>query len=84
MEEPNPSLSQIPVPTSDATLLCDTSTGTPRPLVPPQLRRQVFDALHSLLYPAVRAKQRLVTSKCVWLGINKDVRDWTQTCLQCQ
>ena len=76
--------SRIPVPTCDATLLCDTSTGTPRPLVPPQFRRQVFDALHSLSHPDVCATQRLVTSRYVWPGINKDVRDWTRICLQCQ
>ncbi len=77
-------LSRIPVPTCDASLLCDTSTGTPRPLVLPQFRRQVFDALHSLSHPGVRATRRLVTSRYVWPGINKDVHDWTRTCLQCQ
>ena len=41
-------LAQILVPTCDATLLRDTSTGTPHPLVLHQFRRQVFDALHSL------------------------------------
>ena len=30
------------------TLVCDTSTGTRRPYVLAQYRRQVFDALHSL------------------------------------
>ena len=77
-------LSRISVPTCDATLLCDTSTRIPCPLVPPQFRRQVFDALHSLSHPGVRATQRLVTSRYVWPGLNKDVQDWTHTCLQCQ
>ena len=77
-------LSRIPIPTCDATLLCDMSTGTPHPLVPPQFHRQVFDALHSLSHPGIRATQGLVTSRYVWPGINKDVRDWTRTCLQCQ
>ena len=34
-------------PTCGATLLCDTSTGVPCPLVPPQFRHQVFDTLHT-------------------------------------
>ena len=81
---PSLTLSWISVPTCDATLLCDTSTGTPRPLVPPQFCRQVFDTLHSLSHPGVCVTQRLVTSRYVWPGINKDVGDWTRTCLQCQ
>ena len=81
---PSLTLSRISVPTCDATLLCDTSTGTPRPLVPPQFCRQVFDTLHSLSHPGVCVTQRLVTSRYVWPGINKDVGDWTRTCLQCQ
>ena len=81
---PSLTLSWIPVPTCDASLLCDTSTGTPHPLVPPQFCRQVFDALHSLSHPGVCATQWLVTSRYVWPGINTDVCDWTRTCLQCQ
>ena len=81
---PSLTLSHVPVPTCGATLLCDTSTGVPRPLVPPQFRRQVFDTLHTLSHPGVRATQRLITSRYVWPGINKDVREWTRACLQCQ
>ena len=77
-------LSRIPLPACDVTLLCDTSTGTPRPLVPPQFRRQVFDTLHSLSHPVVRATQRLISYRYVWPGMNKEVREWTRTCLQCQ
>ena len=53
-------------------------------IVPARLRRAVFDALHSLSHPGIRATQRLVTSRYVWPGINKDVRRWAQTCLPCQ
>ena len=85
---PSPSssliLEDIPLPTSDATILCDTSTGVHRPLVPVQFRRPVFEALHSLSHPGVRATQRLVTARYVWPGINIDVRKWARTCLQCQ
>ena len=52
--------------------------------MPPSFRRQVFDSLHSLSHPDIRAPQRLITSRYVWPSINKDVRQWTRSCLQCQ
>ena len=77
-------LHPVPVPTSDTTVLCDMSTGTPRPFVPQPFRRAVFDTLHSLSHPGIRARQRLVTARYVWPGINADVRHWARSCLQCQ
>ena len=77
-------LSWIPVPTCNTTLLCYTSTGIPRPLVPGQFRRQVFDVLHSLSHPGIQVTQRVITTRYMWPGINKDVREWTRTCPQCQ
>ena len=81
---PSLTLSHVPVPTSGAMLLCDTSTGDPRPLVPPQFRRQVFDILHTLSHPGVRATQWLITSRYMWPGISEDVREWTRACFPCQ
>ena len=73
-----------PLPDSDLMIMCDVSTGVPRPLVPVQLRRAVFHALHSLSHPGVCATQHLITSQFVWPGINTDVRNWARSCLQCQ
>ena len=66
------------------TIVCDTSTGTPRPYVPVQYRRQVFDALHSLSHSGIRSTQKLVTSRYVWPEMNSDVRMWARSCEQCQ
>ena len=77
-------LKAIPLPTSDTTIVCDTSTGVSRPFVPARFRRIVFESLHSLSHPGIRATQRLVTARYVWPSINADVRKWTQSCLQCQ
>ena len=74
----------IPLTNSSVPLYCDTSTGTQRPIVPPEWRRTVFDSLHSLSHPGIRATQKLVTSRFVWPGINTDVCRWARTCLQCQ
>ena len=76
--------SRSPLPASNSTILCDTSTTTPRPYIPAKFRRVVFDALHNLSHPGINATQKLITERFVWPGINKDVRSWTKTCLQCQ
>ena len=59
-------LARIPMPMCSDTLLCDTSTGTPHPYVPEHFRRIVFNSLHDLSHPGVRATQRLVTARFVW------------------
>ena len=56
------------------TLLYDTSTGTPRPYVPQQFRHKVFESLHNLSHPGIRATQHLVTARYFWPGMNSDIR----------
>ena len=74
----------VPLTNSPHHLYCDTSTGTQRPIVPLPWRRTVFDSLHGLSHPGIRATQKLITSRFVWPGINSDVRRWTRSCIQCQ
>ncbi len=81
---PSLTLQEIPLIMADTTILCDMSTGKPRPVVPVSWRRTVFDSLHSLSHPEIRATQRLITTRYVWPSINTDVRRWTRSCLQCQ
>ena len=70
--------------TGEPLLFCDTSTTIPRPFVPEQLRKLVFSALHSLSHPGVRATRQLISTRFVWPSMNKDINQWTKTCLQCQ
>ena len=77
-------LRDISLPTSASTIVCDTSTGTPRPFVPAKFRQAVFHTMHSLSHPGIRATQRLITARYVWPKINSDVRQWAQNCIQCQ
>ena len=58
----------VPLANSTNPLYCDTSTGTKRPLVPQRWRRTVFDSLHGLSHPGIRATQKLITSRFVWPG----------------
>ena len=77
-------LIHAPLPSSDGTILCDISLGRLRPVVPPAFRRQVFDSLHGLSHPGIKASVKLVTDRYVWIGVNKDVTEWARSCLPCQ
>ena len=78
------SLEEQPCPTADTMVVVDTSTGTSRPYVPQSFRRIVFDNLHSLSHPGIRATQKLIGSRYVWPSMRRDLRDWTRTCSSCQ
>lgn len=77
-------LSKIPIPGTDISLTCDTSTGRPRPFVTQNLRRRVFEKLHSLSHPGARATLRLVSERYVWPSMSKDCKEWCSTCAACQ
>ena len=65
------------------TLVCDTSLGFPRPVVPPEFRRDVFDVLHGLSHPGIRATTQLVQQRYVWHNMKKDVKRWCRECAAC-
>ena len=56
-------LKDIPFGPNNTTLLCDVSLGRPRPLVPVSFRRRIFDTLHGLSHPSIRATRKLVARK---------------------
>lgn len=55
-----------------------------RPYVPRPFRRAIFNQIHNLAHPGVKASVRLVADKFVWPGMNKDVSLWAKTCVACQ
>ena len=77
-------LADVPISDSSVTILCDLSTGTPRPIVPPTWQRKVFDVIHGLAHPGIRATRKMVADRFVWHGMNKQVGMWAKTCLSCQ
>ena len=68
---------------SGSVLLCDVSTGRPRPLVPLDFRRSIFAALHGLAHPGVRASQQLIGARFVWHGMRRDIANWCKSCTDC-
>ncbi|BHF78004.1 hypothetical protein SprV_0602111400 [Sparganum proliferum] len=77
-------LVDVPLTTGTGTILCDVSTPFHRPYVPASMRRAVFQTLHGLPHPGIRASQKLLAESVVWPGLNKDVKAWTRSCLCCQ
>lgn len=65
-------------------LYCDTSQGKVRPYIPPQHRQLVLQHIHGLAHPGIRSTRRMVTDRFVWTHINKDVKHYVQSCVQCQ
>ena len=75
---------KVSMPMCTEQLLCDTSAGIPHPFVPETFQHTVFNSLHNILHPGIRASQHLVTSRFFWPGMNRDIGKWTHSCLQCQ
>ena len=66
-------LEDVPFGTQGVTLLCDVSTAHARPIVPASWRCQVFNIIHGLSHPSVCTTRKLITSKFVWNGLQKQV-----------
>ncbi|GFW41799.1 transposon Tf2-8 polyprotein [Trichonephila clavipes] len=75
---------RVPSPVSATELICDTSTGSPRPFVPRNFRRTIFEHFHNLAHPGVAASFQLIASRYVWPNMRKTVKDWVQNCIACQ
>lgn len=70
--------------TGKETLLCDTSTGSDRSIMPKYYRRNVFNALHKLSHPGDRATIKLIAKQFCWPDMNIDVREWVQVYDSCK
>lgn len=72
------------LPNCDHSLRVDVSTGASRPLVPASLKRRIFDQIHGLHHPGIRATRRLISERFVWKHMSKDITAWCRTCVRCQ
>lgn len=67
-----------------STLLCDTSRGAPRPILPTSWTLAVFNKIHGLSHSGVRPTQKAISQRFVWNGMKKDIRKWCRECPDCQ
>ena len=72
------------VPFGSTTILCDVSAGYARPIIPADWRRKIFDLVHGLSHPSIRTTRKLISSKFVWKGLQKQVGVWARQCIACQ
>lgn len=77
-------LESIRIPDTELSIICDTSTGKPRPYITPSFRRTYFTKLHNLSHPGARASARLLSDRFVWPSMNKDCRNGARECEACQ
>jgi hypothetical protein len=68
----------------DKTLLGDVSTGVFRPLIPIQHWEAVFQSLHAIHHPGVRATRRLIAAGFCWPQMAKAITLMARACLHCQ
>jgi transposase InsO family protein len=74
----------ITTPAADGTLVwCETSTGRPRPYLPPEFRRVLFDSIHGMAHPGRRATQRLITARYFWPSMKAEICRWVAECPAC-
>ena len=62
----------------------DVAVTPARVLVPVEFQRVVFDSLHQLAHPGVKAGMSLIKRSYWWQGIGCDVSKWTKACEACQ
>lgn len=63
---------------------CECSSRTPRPYVPLNLRKTIFDKLHNIAHPGISATRKLITKRYFWPNMSKELNTWSKQCLNCQ
>jgi len=72
------------IPFGDFSVLCDTSMGRNRPVVPSQWTKKIFEAVHNLSHAGNRPTQRAISRRFVWHKMNSDISKWCRECHPCQ
>ena len=65
-------------------LVCDTSLGRPRIVVPLGRRRLLFEAIHNLAHPSGKSTVSLISRSYAWPGIRRDILGWSRGCRTCE
>ena len=66
------------------TLWCETSTGRPRPYVPPTFREKIFKLAHSLSHPSARSTTSIISERYIWPNMRSEIKKRCRECDSCQ
>lgn len=80
----NLKIEKIFIPEQGLKLYVDTSNTKHRIYVPEPFRLPIFNSLHSLCHPGVKASIKLLTERFFWKNIKKDVASFVHACILCQ
>ena len=67
----------------NVSILCDWSTGRPRPLVPQGHRNLVFKKFHNLAHCSIRSTRSLISGRYVWYKMNNEIAEFCKSCQTC-
>ena len=63
---------------------CEDSRPHPRPYVPELLQKELFESLHQMSHPGIKASIKIVGSRYFWPSLKSDVKKWVEECQECQ
>ena len=58
--------------------------GSPRPILPVQLRKKAFDSIHLLHHPGNKKSFELMHTRFIWPHMRRDIKIWCSECRSCQ
>ena len=65
-------------------ILYDVLHGLNRAIVPVSLRKKIFDQVHNLGHVGPKRTLELIRTRFVWPSMNKEIRHWAKSCINCQ
>ncbi|CAH8656626.1 unnamed protein product [Schistosoma haematobium] len=77
-------LKQFPSLIDGILIYCDTTKAMPRPFVPKNMRKLIYNNFHSLSHPGAKASTKLINARYIWPNLQKDVHKWVRECSACQ
>lgn len=62
----------------------DVRQQLPRPIVPKQMRKEIFETVHNLGHLGVKASRKAISKSYIWPNMCKDITYWVKNCQSCQ
>ncbi|GBO03762.1 hypothetical protein AVEN_9035-1 [Araneus ventricosus] len=76
-------LKKMTFPNSTIEVMCESSTGTARPVIPKENGYTLLSAMHNVYLPSIRRSVQLLKKRLVCHRISSDVAKWERHCSTC-